>query len=287
MQQKRLTIEYCQGCDRHQFNTRHCEAKYYEYFTRVKEELESEFPDIVVSAKTGKPRVGAFEVVSESGVIYFSKLETRQFPAAGIFKKLVTEKDAISSHPKLEHGQAPHGVRSNRPGLPPPIPVATNLLTTAVEMMAGRSQSAPRATSRSDSPSMNGGSSRNSPSCSSSRNLTPMRYAPDAYSYLRTPNAPDAKSLAMEKSYKPPKSVQGPGVEVRHNAMLFAPNPYRELRSPNCDTPVQSGSRPSTPQRSVTPERGPVLERHGSQRSFKPPLMGRQASLQSLTSPSA
>jgi hypothetical protein len=81
MQQKRLTIEYwyvgaechpvpsssrgylrSQGCDRHQFNTRHCEAKYYEYFTRVKEELESEFPDIVVSAKTGKPRVGAFEV---------------------------------------------------------------------------------------------------------------------------------------------------------------------------------------------------------------------------------
>ena len=51
-----------QGCDRHQFNTRHCEAKYYEYFSRVKEELESEFPDIVVSAKTGKPRVGAFEV---------------------------------------------------------------------------------------------------------------------------------------------------------------------------------------------------------------------------------
>ncbi len=112
-----------QGCDRHQFNTRHNEAKYYEYFTRVKEELESEFPEIAVSAKSGKPRVGAFEVrswttvrpsrhqsrgsgwplrgqvVSESGVIYFSKLETRQFPAAGIFKKLVAEKGTLRAHP--------------------------------------------------------------------------------------------------------------------------------------------------------------------------------------------
>ena len=36
-------------------------------------------------------------MVSESGVIYFSKLETRQFPAAGIFKKLVTEKGTLQA----------------------------------------------------------------------------------------------------------------------------------------------------------------------------------------------
>jgi hypothetical protein len=39
-------IEYCVGCDSHNWCTRHNEQRYATYFTQLKAEIEKENPDV-------------------------------------------------------------------------------------------------------------------------------------------------------------------------------------------------------------------------------------------------
>lgn len=82
-----LTIEYCVNCSKHQWNTRHNEARYRDLFN----EFELKFNDLgynVIAVK--RPRLGTFEI-SLGEFVLFSKLETGQFPDVDSVVKLVDD----------------------------------------------------------------------------------------------------------------------------------------------------------------------------------------------------
>ena len=112
---REFRIEYCQNCSQHQWSTRHVEAKYYEYFMRVKDELEAEFPGCSVEAVPGLPRCGAFEVTSARGLVFFSKLASNKFPRAGIFKQLVTTVEEMKANSRLSPARTPFRFRPSFP----------------------------------------------------------------------------------------------------------------------------------------------------------------------------
>lgn len=72
----------CIDCKRHQWCTRHDEAKYNEAFEQIKAGLVAECPKVVVSKNKlcgQKPKLGAFEIRHEKRLL-FSKLKSQMFP---------------------------------------------------------------------------------------------------------------------------------------------------------------------------------------------------------------
>lgn len=67
-----VTIEFCL-----------LDEAYSNRFKEVAEALELRYPHVQVLGNLDEPRPGAFEVVSQnSGKVFFSKLETGEFPTA-------------------------------------------------------------------------------------------------------------------------------------------------------------------------------------------------------------
>lgn len=278
VQSRVFYIEYCQGCDRHKFCTKHNEAKYYEYFVQVKEELELEFPGCRCEEKKGKPRVGAFEVTSGEGRVYFSKLSTRLFPGRGIFARLINAVDELDENPSLVQSlnigdtqQRPQSSKSpgryggndggggNRQFSPRGAarphsagPRSSSPLQAAA--MALRASTPDGRGAEEDHAQMTFAEAQYRVQQNKRVNL--LKFSHDSYRCYHTPNAPTPKSQQMLKKAegKPQKYVHT--VEKRSNTgMSFSTDPYYKYKTRNAQIQTNQsapgsragGSRPQSP----------------------------------------
>lgn len=248
---REFVIEYCQNCSEHQWNTRHVEARYYEFFVNVKCELENSFPGCVVKAKPGVPRCGAFEVCDRAGRTFFSKLAINLFPRAGLFTKALVE--AIEAQ---NENTAPcaYAVAARAP----PIRVGTSTdrrrgNPSCEAKRSSRSSADGRFSSRGSSASsphtwrvgangedesgwLGGGTfaEKSSSLQNQHRRVSTMKFVDrsDDFKDVKTANAPTEKGLAMAASARPKADVLG--ASNRSNAgMTFFANPYEHLKSRN------------------------------------------------------